>query len=210
MRSRRQRDKGTGDAPAGFYAMFTGQVESAEVRNVHAQQPPRRRPRAHTPAPRAPPQFRGLDNLFCQYRFVHGPDWRVMQGIDVRYCSRAAGRAPRRLTAAHALPLHSQAGFSQVAQKGSAGDASVVWNFPIDGASVDGVPRRALPPPLPPDPVPPAVTFKSTNPFGWPRLVLSVYSQVRGVRARALSRSAARGPRSLSTRRPRRISWVGS
>jgi hypothetical protein len=46
-------------------------------------------------------------------------------------------------------------GFSQVAQKGSAGDASVVWNFPID------------------------VTFKSTNPFGWPRLVLSIYSQVR-------------------------------
>ena len=46
-------------------------------------------------------------------------------------------------------------GFSQVAQKGSAGDASVSWTFPID------------------------VTFKSTNPFGWPRLVVSVYSPVR-------------------------------
>ena len=47
-------------------------------------------------------------------------------------------------------------GFSQVARKGSSsGDTSIVWNFPVD------------------------VTFKSTNPFGWPRLVLSVYSQVR-------------------------------
>jgi B9 domain-containing protein 1 len=47
------------------------------------------------------------------------------------------------------------AGFSQEAQKGGEGDSSIVWNFPID------------------------VTFKSTNPFGWPRLVLSVYSKVR-------------------------------
>ena len=46
-------------------------------------------------------------------------------------------------------------GFSQVARKGTSGDASVVWNFPVD------------------------ITFKSTNPFGWPRLVVSVYSQVR-------------------------------
>lgn len=47
-------------------------------------------------------------------------------------------------------------GFSQVACKGMhAGDAgaSIVWNFPVD------------------------VTFKSTNPHGWPRLVVSVYSQ---------------------------------
>ena len=46
-------------------------------------------------------------------------------------------------------------GFSQVARKGTSGDSSVVWNFPVD------------------------VTFKSTNPFGWPRIVISVYSQVR-------------------------------
>jgi hypothetical protein len=44
-------------------------------------------------------------------------------------------------------------GFSQVALKGSHGDASVVWNLPVD------------------------VTFKSTNPQGWPRLVVSVYCQ---------------------------------
>ena len=49
-------------------------------------------------------------------------------------------------------------GFSQVAQKGG-GDGSgpsIVWNFPVD------------------------ITFKATNPFGWPRLVISVFSQVRG------------------------------
>jgi hypothetical protein len=44
-------------------------------------------------------------------------------------------------------------GFSQVALKGSSSDASVVWNLPVD------------------------VTFKSTNPQGWPRLVVSVYCQ---------------------------------
>lgn len=52
-------------------------------------------------------------------------------------------------------------GFSQVAQKGASssaaggGGGAVVWNFPID------------------------VTFKTTNPHGWPRVVVSVYSQVR-------------------------------
>ena len=46
-------------------------------------------------------------------------------------------------------------GFSQVALKGSSSDASVVWNLPLDA------------------------TFKSTNPQGWPRLVVSVYCQAR-------------------------------
>jgi hypothetical protein len=99
--SRRGRDRVEG--PSSFYAMFTGQVESAT--------------------------FPNLDGLYVRYTFQHGPDWKIAQGID--------------------------AGFSQEAQKGGAGDASIVWNFPID------------------------VTFKSTNPFGWPRLVLSVYSKVR-------------------------------
>lgn len=70
-----------------------------------------------------------MDNMFCRYTFSYGPDWRIVQGVD-----------------------H---GFSQVAQKGSSADASVVWNFPLD------------------------VTFKAMNAHGWPRLVVSVYSQVR-------------------------------
>jgi B9 domain-containing protein 1 len=42
-------------------------------------------------------------------------------------------------------------GLSQIAQKANGHDSRIVWNFPID------------------------IVFKSTNPFGWPRLVLSVY-----------------------------------
>lgn len=47
-------------------------------------------------------------------------------------------------------------GYSQIAQRGASSglNKSVVWNFPID------------------------VTWKSTNPHGWPRLIISVYSQV--------------------------------
>ncbi len=95
--------------------------------------PTPRRPSPPLPAPRRPappraaPQFRDLDNLFCRYTFAYGPDWRVLQGIDV--------------------------GISQEAQKGGeGGGAGVVWNFPVD------------------------VTFKTTNPHGWPRLVLSVFN----------------------------------
>jgi len=42
-------------------------------------------------------------------------------------------------------------GLSQIARRGNSADGSVIWNFPID------------------------VTFKSTNPFGWPRIAISVY-----------------------------------
>ncbi|XP_066416862.1 B9 domain-containing protein 1 [Molothrus aeneus] len=42
-------------------------------------------------------------------------------------------------------------GISQIASKSSVSPTTLVWNFPID------------------------ITFKSTNPFGWPQIVLSVY-----------------------------------
>ena len=127
------------------------------------------RPSSHIPSPRAAApfsrcsprtalgaQFREHDNLFCRYTFSHGPDWRILQGID-----------------------H---GFSQVAQKGGGGgeaNTGVVWNFPID------------------------VTFKTTNPHGWPRVVVSVYSQVRPL-PRPLApcaRALTRPPRLASLRR---------
>ncbi|RXN03478.1 B9 domain-containing 1 [Labeo rohita] len=41
-------------------------------------------------------------------------------------------------------------GISQITSKGR-GSQSLVWNFPLD------------------------ITFKSTNPFGWPQIVVSVY-----------------------------------
>lgn len=42
-------------------------------------------------------------------------------------------------------------GLSQIAHRGNSVNGSVVWNFPID------------------------VTFRSTNPFGWPRIAISIY-----------------------------------
>mmetsp|Transcript_7099 Transcript_7099/g.27212 ORF Transcript_7099/g.27212 Transcript_7099/m.27212 type:complete len:250 (-) Transcript_7099:27-776(-) len=42
-------------------------------------------------------------------------------------------------------------GLSQIARRGGGPDTSLIWNFPID------------------------ITFRSTNPFGWPRIAISVY-----------------------------------
>ncbi|XP_026877994.2 B9 domain-containing protein 1 [Electrophorus electricus] len=42
-------------------------------------------------------------------------------------------------------------GISQITSKGRDSSRSLVWNFPLD------------------------ITFKSTNPFGWPQIVVSVY-----------------------------------
>jgi B9 domain-containing protein 1 len=42
-------------------------------------------------------------------------------------------------------------GITQTAKRGTGENKNFVWNFPVD------------------------ITFKSTNPFGWPQIVLSVY-----------------------------------
>ncbi|XP_069838229.1 B9 domain-containing protein 1 isoform X2 [Dendropsophus ebraccatus] len=42
-------------------------------------------------------------------------------------------------------------GISQIASKNRTANRSIVWNFPIE------------------------ITFKSTNPYGWPQIVVSVY-----------------------------------
>mmetsp|Transcript_72821 Transcript_72821/g.171270 ORF Transcript_72821/g.171270 Transcript_72821/m.171270 type:complete len:191 (-) Transcript_72821:51-623(-) len=70
-------------------------------------------------------KFPGTDNIYCQYRFVHGEDWKVIAGLDD--------------------------GITQTAALGTGSDDLLVWNFPID------------------------ITFKSTNVFGWPQLVVTVY-----------------------------------
>lgn len=50
-------------------------------------------------------------------------------------------------------------------------DASLVWNFPID------------------------VTFKATNAFGWPQLILSIYEVVSARRQVAGRRKVGGPPR---------------
>ena len=57
-----------------------------------------------------------------------------------------------RLTRAPAPAQGVDTGFSQIAQRGAAGEETLVWNFPLD------------------------VSFKATNAFGWPRLVLSSFN----------------------------------
>ena len=65
------------------------------------------------------------DDLYVRYGFGFGPDWSVVDGVEM--------------------------GLSQIARKAAGPDKRVIFNFPID------------------------VSFKSTNPFGWPRMSISVY-----------------------------------
>jgi B9 domain-containing protein 1 len=67
-------------------------------------------------------------------------------GIDNLYCRSTFNFGPD-WQIVHGVDT----GLTQIAQKANGGDTRIVWNFPID------------------------LTFKSTNAFGWPRLVLSVY-----------------------------------
>ncbi|CAB4055082.1 B9D1 [Lepeophtheirus salmonis] len=69
--------------------------------------------------------FPGMDDLYCRYSFVSGPDWAVTAG--------------------------QEEGISQVAKKSLDGYQRTIWNFPLD------------------------ITYRSTCPFGWPQLVVSVY-----------------------------------
>ena len=67
------------------------------------------------------------------------------QGVDNLYCRYCFNFGPD-WSAMSGVDV----GLSQIAQKANGHDSRIVWNFPID------------------------IVFKSTNPHGWPRLVLSV------------------------------------
>ena len=64
---------------------------------------------------------------------------------------RRARALPWRRGAARCDPQGLEDGLTQLSKKSHNRSGAFVWNFPID------------------------VTFKSTNPFGWPKIVLSVY-----------------------------------
>ncbi|XP_030882372.1 B9 domain-containing protein 1 isoform X4 [Leptonychotes weddellii] len=154
--------------PSVFLLMVNGQVESA--------------------------QFPEYDDLYCKYCFVYGQDW-APTALPLASVSRADGGAgaeegPRTVTRteerrqhgdkarpwgwrqALAFPVYFEGGgnavsswtdvgqereegleegISQITSKSQDVRRALVWNFPID------------------------VTFKSTNPYGWPQIVLSVY-----------------------------------
>jgi hypothetical protein len=142
--------------------MVTGQIESAEVRSdtrrsrscargAHTRVLPRKSPvsTGATDAP-TPPITAPPPPL------PPPPAPLQFRGLDNLFCRYTFSYGPD-----WRILQGIDHGFSQVAQKGASssaaggGGGAVVWNFPID------------------------VTFKTTNPHGWPRVVVSVYSQVR-------------------------------
>ncbi|XP_030882371.1 B9 domain-containing protein 1 isoform X3 [Leptonychotes weddellii] len=104
-------------------------------------------------------QFPEYDDLYCKYCFVYGQDW-APTALPLASVSRADGGAgaeegPRTVTRTEERRQHGdkglEEGISQITSKSQDVRRALVWNFPID------------------------VTFKSTNPYGWPQIVLSVY-----------------------------------
>jgi B9 domain-containing protein 1 len=95
----------------------------------------------------------------CFHLFVTGQvEAGQFDGLDNLYCRYSFSFGP------DWRPVHGvDTGLSQIAQKANGGDTKVVWNFPLD------------------------ISFSSTNAFGWPRLVLSVYG------VDAIGRSVVRG-----------------
>lgn len=105
--------------------------------------------------PRAP-QFADLDSVYCKYSWNYGPDWSAVQVHSSCLRHRSARRRRRRallplLTLAR--PQGIEAGISQVANKEAGGNQTIVWNFPVD------------------------MTFRTTEPFGWPQLNLCIIGQ---------------------------------
>ncbi|XP_035929391.1 B9 domain-containing protein 1 isoform X1 [Halichoerus grypus] len=104
-------------------------------------------------------QFPEYDDLYCKYCFVYGQDW-APTALPLASVSRVDGGAgaeegPWTVTRTEERRQHGdkglEEGISQITSKSQDVRRALVWNFPID------------------------VTFKSTNPYGWPQIVLSVY-----------------------------------
>lgn len=92
--------------------------------------------------------------LFCTYTFQCGPDWSVVQVrclvmLGVMETFEAIFRVVLCCVCFQGLDT----AVSQISKCTDGEVPTFVWNFPVD------------------------VTFKSTNPHGWPRLVLTVVSR---------------------------------
>ncbi|XP_072532428.1 B9 domain-containing protein 1 isoform X1 [Salminus brasiliensis] len=93
--------------------------------------------------------FPEYDDLYCKYCFVYGHDWAPTSVSEVQISHPVVLSLEPQHTSHTALGLEE--GISQITSKGRDSSQSLVWNFPLD------------------------ITFKSTNPFGWPQIVVSVY-----------------------------------
>ena len=127
-------------AHRGFYVMAVGEIESGQVCRcalslaLPLQLPPRCCAAA-TLMPRHPSLFRclrlrsrrrrqfpGRDRLWCNYNFVYGDDWHILQGVNN--------------------------GSSQTSIKSGGEDALAVWNFPLEvtfkSTNASGWPRLVV------------------------------------------------------------------
>lgn len=99
---------------------------------------------------------RGVDRLFCRYAFVSGPDWIVMGGAQSGCTS--IGVRNRMQRAASILPdlmqdpCRTMNSPGTVSSEQSFCTASCVWNTVVQA------------------------TYSSSNVFGWPQILLQVYT----------------------------------
>ncbi|KAJ0397393.1 hypothetical protein ATCC90586_000918 [Pythium insidiosum] len=131
--------------------------------------------------------YPGVSNLYCRYAVTYGTDWRVLHypGVSNLYCRYAVTYGTDWRV------LHgADAGLTQLAYRSSLDD-DIVFNFPID------------------------LSFNSTNPFGWPRLVFSVYGLdalgrdvVRGYGSTHIPTTDGRVTRLVPLFRPLSSSWL--
>lgn len=99
------------------------------------------------------------DNLYCKYTYDHSTDWKFLQVCLFSSCSKVffsqlqdVPCRSRTLSSYNSLsPQGIDNGMSQIARTSTC-DQSFIWNYPID------------------------ITFKSSNPHGWPKLVVSAYT----------------------------------
>jgi B9 domain-containing protein 1 len=117
------------------------------------------------PALPAPPcaQLPGVENAYLRYQVVAGEDWQVLDGLEegITQASRANQGAPGMMHSllehafGHARPpaklLHTHPPRNPHVCSRAALEPLLVWNFPVD------------------------ITFKATNAFGWPQLIVAVY-----------------------------------
>jgi B9 domain-containing protein 1 len=88
----------------------------------------------------------GCSNAYCKYQFVHGEDWQLLDGMEEGITQLArVGSGRAAVTACGGRTR----GLTAPAAAGI--ERMMVWNFPLD------------------------VTYKTTNAFGWPQVVVSVY-----------------------------------
>lgn len=105
------------------------------------------------------PQVPWCDNAYCKYQVVHGEDWKFVDGQEdgiTQVTRRSTGEGLS--VPAVCLENMFDPPSTHPPTLPAGPDDSLVWNFPID------------------------LTYNSTNVFGWPQVILTVFSVSPGGR----------------------------